>query len=113
MTHAGCCLATATTRSEDELARDTLFYSVAAGEANALLVLGGGRGWGWGLSGVGVVRQGDPEHGDRKGQRHSHEVGRRMAYVFRRRLTPVDRQTLGTVGEESSVTSYDAVSIGK
>lgn len=78
-----------------------------AGEANALLVLGGG------LSGVGVVRQRDPEHGDRKGQRHSHAVGRRMVYVIRRRLTPVDRQTLGTVGEESSLTRYDAVCIGK
>jgi hypothetical protein len=60
-----------------------------------------------------VVRQSDPEHGDRKGQRHSHAVGRRMAYVIRGRLTPVDRQTLGTVAEESSLTRYDTVSIGK
>ena len=36
-----------------------------------------------------------------------------MAYVIRGRLTPVDRQTLGTVAEESSLTRYDTVSIGK
>lgn len=78
MTDAGCFLATATTRSEDALGCDTLFYSGEAGEANALLVEGGG------LLGVGVVRQRDPEHGDKKGQRHTHAVRRRMAYLIRR-----------------------------
>jgi hypothetical protein len=87
VTDAGCCLVTATTRSEDALGCDTLFYSGKAGEANALLVDGGG------LSGVGVVRQRDPEHGDRKGQRHSYAVSRRMAYLIRKLLTPVERQT--------------------
>jgi len=45
---AGCCLVTATTRSEDALVRDTLFYSGAAGEVSALLVKWGGcQGWAW------------------------------------------------------------------
>lgn len=73
MTDAGCRAVKATTRSEDALGCDTLFYSGEADEANALLVEVGG------LSGVGVVRQRDPEHGDRKGQRHTHTVSRRMA----------------------------------
>ena len=43
---------------------------------------------------MGVVRQRDPEHGDRKGQRYTRAVSRRMAYLIRRRLTPVERQTV-------------------
>ena len=44
------------------------------------------------MAGVGVVRQRDPEHGDRKGQRNTHAVSTRMAYLTRRPLTPVERQ---------------------
>jgi len=51
VTDAGYRAVKATTRSEDALGCDTLFYSGEADEANALLVEVGG------LSGVGVVRQ--------------------------------------------------------
>jgi len=49
VTDAGCCLVTATTRSEDAFGCDTLFYSGETGEANALLVVSGGgcQGWAW------------------------------------------------------------------